>query len=128
MTTEIYTLIAHGIYAAGITTTTLVVTRMIFSRARVFIARGFDGDETLANATGSLLRTQFILTALALMLLLLRFTKETPGLISPAAPTTPAELFEALSVKLGVMLMIIGGMHFLTLRLINRIRTTGTIL
>lgn len=128
MNTESYTLLAYGIYTAGITTTTLLVTRMIFAHGRVFITQGFDGDEGLARATGSMLRTQFVLTAVAVMLLLLRFTKDTPGFLTPAAPDSPAGLFEALSVKLGLMLMIIGGMHFLTLRLINRIRSTGSIL
>ena len=128
MNTELYTLIAYGLYLAGVTTTTLLVAAMIFRHGRIFIAHGFAGDEALSNATGGMLRTQFNLTALAAMLLLLRFaTNGNEWFLNAARPATPAALFEALSVKIGLMLLIIGAMHFLTLRTINRIRATGEI-
>lgn len=128
MNTEHYTLIAYAIYLTGVTATTLAVAGMIFRHGKVFIAQGYAGDEAAAGAAGGMLRTQFNLTALAAMLLLLRFsaTGDT-GFLSAARPDNVAALFEALSVKLGLMLLIIGAMHFFTLRAINRIRTRGEI-
>lgn len=128
MNTEHYTLLAYAIYLTGVTATTLAVAGMIFRHGKVFIARGYAGDEAAAGAAGGMLRTQFNLTALAAMLLLLRFSAAGDrGFLSTARPENMATLFEALSVKLGLMLLIIGAMHFFTLRAINRIRTRGEI-
>ena len=127
MKTETYTLLAYAIYVIGVTGATLTVARMIFRHSKVFILKGNGGAEAPANATGSLLRTQFNLTAVAAMLLLLRFADTNTSLINTTRPGSATELFEALSLKLGVMLLVIGALHFLTLRVINRVRTTGEI-
>ena len=128
MNTETYTLVAYAIYLTGVTATTLAVAAMLFRHGRVFITQGYRGNEAAAGAAGGMLRTQFNLTALAAMLLLLRFTAAGDGgFLNAARPATASALFEALSVKLGIMLLIIGAMHFFTLRAINRIRTRGEI-
>ena len=128
MNDETYALAGYALYTAGITVTILAVARMIFRHSRIFILKGYEGDAVTATSATSLLRTQFNLTALAVMALLMRFSREGAETLFPvASPHSGSELFEALSVKFGVMLLFIGVMHFLTLRLINRIRTHGEI-
>lgn len=121
--------IAYAIYLIGITTTALVVSRLIIRHGRIFITQGYDGNTALTQAAAGMLQTQFNLIALAAMLLLLRFSKPgSESFLFPSAPQSVPALFEVLSVKLGIMLLVIGIMHFLSLRLINRIRLGGEIL
>lgn len=127
MTTTL-TLIAYGLYLSAITATTLLVARHLLRHAGVFLREGFAHDEPTAASAAGLIKTQFHLTALAAMLLMMAFARGASTPWNTAAPTTPAELFEALSVKIGLMLLLLGAMHFFTLRLVNRVRTTGNLL
>lgn len=128
MDTETYTLAAYGVYLVAVAATTFAVARMIFRHGRVFLLKGYAGEEAPAAATGALLRTQFHLVAISAMLLLLRLARAGEStFLSATRPKTGSELFEALSVKIGLMLLIIGALHFVTLRLINRVRASGTI-
>lgn len=121
------TLVAYTIYLSAVTATIIGVSTLLFRHSAVFLHAAFGTNTTMVAATGGALKTQFRITALALMLLLMAFGKTGAPTtwISTTAPTGGAEIFEALSIKIGLMLLLLGGMHFLTLRLVNRIRTTG---
>lgn len=128
MNTELIPAIGYALYLTTIITTTFVVSYLILRHGRIFITQGFGGEESMAAASAGMMRTQFNLFAIAATLLLLRYN--APGstlFLFPATPRTIPGLFEVLSVKIGAMLLIIGVMHFLALRRINRIRTTGEI-
>ena len=121
------TTLAYLLYLCATGATLLLVSRMLFRHGHAFLEKTFETEPGLADAVGASLRTHFRLLGLAAILLLMGFRDTTAPRMpfSPTAPGSTAELFEALSVKLGVALLLLGALHFLSLRRINHIRTNG---
>lgn len=122
MNTELLTTLTYALYLTAAGLTTVAITRLVKRHTAVFLRDGYSGDTAMAEAAGGLIETQFRLVAFAATFLLLRLGNDAAG------PAGGAEVFEALSVKLGVILLVLGGLHFLSLRTVNRIRLTGDLL
>lgn len=118
MNTELYALAMYVAYLVTITAVTFAVASMLSRHGAPFIRNGCEDDEH-AKATGAFLRTQFLLTVLPAMLTLTALERR---------PSGPAEAIEMLSIKIGVMLLVVGAAHFVMMRLIDRVRRTGNIL
>lgn len=92
---------------------TLWVGGTLHRNGRVFLLDVFDGDEQLAEAVNHLLVVGFYLVNLGYVFLALKVSSEVAS-----AQTA----IEALSLKLGAAALVLGGMHFANLYVLNRLR------
>jgi hypothetical protein len=92
---------------------TVWVAQTLFKNGRVFLVDVFHGDESLADSVNHLLVVGFYLINLGYISLMLKIGGEIAG---------PREAIEALSTKMGLVLLILGGMHFFNLYVFARIR------
>ncbi len=91
---------------------TVWVARTLHKNGRVFLIEVFGGDDGLADSVNHLLVVGFYLINFGYVALALRIG----GVI-----TTPREGIEALSYKVGLVLLVLGGMHFFNLLIFQRI-------
>ena len=96
---------------------TVWVARTLHKRGRVFLVESFKGDETLADATNSLLVVGFYLINFGYVALALKYG---------AKPNNLNESIEFLSTKIGIVLLLLGAMHCFNLLIFAKIRTPGT--
>lgn len=95
---------------------TVWVARTLSRNGRVFLADVLKGNEKLADAVNHLLVVGFYLVNLGFVALYLS---------QEEAVIEARQLFEALSVKLGVVLLVLGVMHLGNVYVLNRIRRRG---
>ncbi|MFD7028506.1 hypothetical protein ACFWAR_10795 [Streptomyces sp. NPDC059917] len=108
LTYVIYLLVSVGL--------TVWVARTLTRNGRTFIADVLQGNEKLADAVNHLLVVGFYLVNLGFVALYLQ---------ADYAITEPRGIFEALSVKLGVVLLVLGVMHLGNVWVLNKIRRRG---
>ncbi|MFF7971755.1 hypothetical protein [Streptomyces sp. NPDC007905] len=110
------TVIAYVIYLAVSIALTIWVARTLSRNGRVFLADVLRGNEKLADAVNHLLVVGFYLVNLGFVALYLSDSgdiDDTRG------------IFEALSAKLGVVLLVLGVMHLGNVYVLNKIRRRG---
>ncbi|MEU9418274.1 hypothetical protein [Streptomyces sp. NPDC051000] len=110
------TVIAYVIYLVISIGLTIWVARTLTRNGRVFIADVLQGNEKLADAVNHLLVVGFYLVNIGFVTLYLR---------SAETITEARGLFEALSVKLGVVLLVLGVMHLGNVWVLNKMRRRG---
>jgi hypothetical protein len=108
-----YTVLSYALYLLLSVTATVWVARTLHRNGRVFLVTAFHGDEKLADSVNHLLVVGFYLINIGWVTLALR-TADAPG--------TVAGVFELLSYKLGIVLLVLGVMHFLNLYGFNKMR------
>jgi hypothetical protein len=109
--------ITYGLYLVIAMPLTVWVARNLFRNGRIFLVDCFHGNEPLADSVNQLLVMGFYLVNfgfVALHLKLATIVEETQG------------IFEALSGKLGVVLLVLGVMHFFNLYVFTRMRKRAT--
>ena len=92
---------------------TLWVGRTLRRNGRVFLLDVFEGDEELATAVNHLLVVGFYLVNLGYVCLALR--------VGDAVVST-TQAIEALSVKVGAVVLVLGVLHLGNLYVLNRLR------
>ena len=92
---------------------TIWVASTLSRNGRVFLEDVFTGDEALANAVNKLLVVGFYLLNLGFVVLFLRISEPVEEL---------SGLFDTLSVKVGVVMLTLGVLHFLNVYVFNAIR------
>ena len=92
---------------------TVWVAQTLFKNGRVFLVDVFHGDESLADSVNHLLVVGFYLINLGYVSLALKL-----GYSIESA----REGIEALSWKIGMVLLVLGVMHFFNLAIFSRIR------
>lgn len=110
------TVVAYVIYLVVSIALTVWVARTLSRNGRVFLADVLRGNEQLAEAVNHLLVVGFYLVNLGFVALYLSgdgTIEDTRG------------VFEALSTKLGVVLLVLGVMHLANVYVLNRIRRRG---
>ncbi|MFI1357089.1 hypothetical protein ACH4TV_26420 [Streptomyces sp. NPDC020898] len=110
------TVVAYVIYLLVSVALTVWVARTLSSNGRVFLADVLRGNEKLAEAVNHLLVVGFYLVNLGFVALYL----SGDGDIS-----STREVFEALSTKLGVVLLVLGVMHLANVFVLSKIRRRG---
>jgi putative Mn2+ efflux pump MntP len=108
MLTEITYLIYLGVSAV----ITVWVARTLSRNGLVFLVEAFGHDEKLATSVNHLLVVGFYLINLGYVALALRLS---------ARPTDVAEAIEHLSTKIGLVLLVVGAMHFFNVLIIARL-------
>jgi len=101
---------------------TVWVARTLHSSGRVFLIDAFHGNTELADSVNHLLVVGFYLINVGYIALALK-TSDTMN--------TLRQVIELESVKIGVVLLILGAMHFFNImvfaKMRNRARTEGTL-
>jgi len=107
------TFYTYLIYLAISIALTIWVARTLHRNGRVFLVDVFHGNETLADSVNHLLVVGFYLINFGYVSLALQ--------LGYNVATAQASL-EALSVKVGMVLLVLGGMHFFNLLIFSRMR------
>lgn len=108
-----YTVIAYFFYVAISVAMTIWVARTLHRNGRVFLVQAFHGREDMADAVNHLLVVGFYLINLGFVTFALRYGEK---------PTTLQEMIEFLSTKLGLVLLVLGGMHFFNMFNFDKMR------
>ena len=115
MTIEITTYLLYlGISIA----LTIWVGRTLFKNGRVFLVDVFHGNESLADSVNHLLVVGFYLINFGYVSLALKLGYDV---------ATAREGIEALSLKVGMVLLVLGGMHFFNLLIFSRMRRRASL-
>ena len=91
---------------------TVWVAQTLHKNGRVFLIDVFNGNEPLADSVNHLLVVGFYLINFGYVSLALKMSEY---------PENAAQGIEALSWKIGLVLLVLGGMHFFNLIVFNRI-------
>lgn len=95
---------------------TVWVARTLHKNGRIFLVDAFRGNEALADSVNHLLVVGFYLVNAGFIALFLR---------NSSRPENPQEIMEMLSSKMGVVLLVLGGMHFFNLLIFSKMRRRG---
>lgn len=106
----------HLLYLTFSLTTTWWVGRTLFKNGAVFLVDAFLGKETLADSVNHLLLVGFYLVNGGWVVSTLKHGW---------APQTPVQVLENVAQSYGTVLLILGGMHFFNLYVLNRLRRRG---
>jgi hypothetical protein len=106
------------VYLAISIALTIWVARTLHKNGRVFLVDVFHGNENLADSVNHLLVVGFYLINFGYVSLALKLGY---------AVSTAQEGIEALSVKVGMVLLVLGGMHFFNLLIFSRMRRRSQI-
>jgi hypothetical protein len=105
------------IYLAISIALTIWVARTLHKNGRVFLVDVFHGNEALADSVNHLLVVGFYL---------INFGYVSMALKLGYVVANPQEGIEALSVKVGGVLIVLGAMHFFNLFIFSRMRRRKT--
>ncbi|OXM62461.1 hypothetical protein [Amycolatopsis vastitatis] len=105
--------VAYALYLLISVPLTVLVARTLSKHGRPFLTEVFADSPGLANAVNQLLVVGFYLISLGFVTLFLTSSAQVP---------TAREVFELLSVKVGTVALILGGMHLTNVLVFNGIR------
>ncbi|MFJ9778529.1 hypothetical protein ACIRSS_03035 [Amycolatopsis sp. NPDC101161] len=105
--------VAYALYLLISIPLTVLVARTLSKHGRTFLTEVFADSPALANAVNQLLVVGFYLVSLGFVTLFLT---------SHADVTSARQVFELLSVKVGVVALILGVMHLTNVLVFNGIR------
>jgi hypothetical protein len=105
--------VTYCFYLAISIALTIWVARTLFRNGRVFLVDVFHGDDAMADSVNRLLVVGFYLINLGYVTLALKMGYDV---------TSARGSIEALSQKVGWVLLVLGGMHFFNLYVFSRIR------
>lgn len=92
---------------------TIWVARTLHKNGRIFLVDSFHGNEQLADSINHLLLVGFYLINIGYVTLALKYGDK---------PANLQEALEALSTKVGAVLLILGAMHFFNLYVFSKMR------
>lgn len=107
--------LAYLLVSVGLT---VWVARTLFRNGRVFLIDSFLGHTELADSVNRLLVVGFYLINIGYVTLALKYGDK---------PTDLATAIEALSTKVGLVLLVLGAMHFFNLYVFSRMRRRATL-
>jgi hypothetical protein len=92
---------------------TIWVARTLVRNGRIFLVDSFLGNEPLADSVNHLLAVGFYLVNVGFVALALKYGEK---------PLDLAQAIETLSTKIGLVLLVLGAMHFFNLYVLSRLR------
>jgi len=110
--------VTYLLYLGISITLTVWVAHTLHKNGRIFLVDVFHGNEPLADSVNHLLVVGFYLINMGFVSLALKLGYDI---------ATPREGIEALSVKVGTVLLVLGGMHFFNLLIFSRMRRRATL-
>lgn len=107
---------AYLTYLAISIALTIWVARTLHQNGRIFLVDSFGGNEKLADSVNHLLVVGFYLINVGYVTLALKYG---------VTAATAQECLEVLSTKIGLVLLVLGFMHFFNLYVFTRMRKRG---
>ncbi|HUG12956.1 MAG TPA: hypothetical protein VMM36_18205 [Opitutaceae bacterium] len=111
-----HTITAYLIYLPVSIAMTVWVARTLHRNGRVFLVQAFNGREDMADSVNHLLVVGFYLINLGFIVFALRYG---------AKPDDWQATIEFLSTKLGIVLLVLGAMHFFNMFNFDKMRRKG---
>jgi hypothetical protein len=111
-----YIVPSYAAYLALSLGVTIWVAKTLHKNGRVFLVNAFQGNAELADSINHLLVVGFYLINLGYVTLALRTSMPVD---------TARQAIELVSDKIGAILLVLGGMHFLNLYVFHRLRRRG---
>jgi hypothetical protein len=111
-----YILVSYTVYLAVSVLLTVWVARTLHKRGAIFLVDAFGGNADLAASVNHLLVVGFYLINIGFVCLAMK---------SDALIVNWRQAIEMLADKLGLVLVVLGGMHFFNLYVFSRIRQRG---
>ena len=108
-----YIVISYVVYLAISLAVTVWVARTLHRNGHVFLVDAFHGNAELAGSVNHLLVAGFYLVNIGYVTLALR---------TGATIDTAREAIEMVCEKIGLVLLVLGGMHFLNLYIFSQLR------
>lgn len=108
-----YIVATYALYLAISIALTVWVARTLHKNGRLFLVDAFHGNESLADSINHLLVVGFYLMNIGYVSLALKYGDKAADVQG---------LLEALSTKVGAVLLILGGMHFFNLYIFSKMR------
>src|SRR5215216_6942127 len=112
-----YTVLAYLLYLPIALAMTIWVARTLHRNGRIFVVAAFRGNEAMGDSVNHLLVVGFYLINLGFIAMALRYGTK---------PRDLEGMLEFLSSKLGVVMLVLGGMHFFNLFNLDKMRKKGT--
>jgi len=109
-----YFILTYAIYLPLTVALTVWVAKTLFTNGRVFLVDIFHGNEALADSVNQLLVVGFYLINIGYAV----YTLQIFGEINSAQV-----VIEKLSLKIGAIILILGGMHFFNLFVFFKLRS-----
>jgi hypothetical protein len=103
----------YAVYLALSIVMTVLVGWTLYRNGRVFLVDAFHGNAPIADSVNHLLVVGFYLVNIGLVALALKYGDK---------PATLQSAMEFVSTKVGLVLMVLGAMHFGNLFLFSRLR------
>lgn len=108
------TTITYIIYTVLSIALTVWVGRTLFTNGRIFVIDAFRGNIEMADAVNKMLLVGFYLINIGFVSLFLRYGDK---------PTNLIEAIEYISTKIGIVLLVLGVMHYFNMRNIAKMRS-----
>jgi len=108
--------ITYMVYLLISVALTVWVARTLHKSGRIFLVDSFRGNEPLADSVNHLLVVGFYLINIGYVTLALKYG---------ALAASGQEALETLSTKVGLVLLVLGGMHFFNLYVFAKLRRRG---
>ena len=108
-----YTVWTYVAYLAVSVLLTIWVAHTLHKNGRIFLVDSFLGNEPLADSVNRLLVVGFYLVNVGFVSLALKYG---------AKPTNLTESIEFFSTKIGLVLLVLGAMHFFNLFVFSKMR------
>jgi hypothetical protein len=113
MNTSLSTYTAYFLVSLGMT---IWVARTLHKNGRLFLIEAFSGNQEMADSVNHLLVVGFYLINIGFILLFLRVGSKPVDLVDGV---------EYISTKLGIVMLVLGGMHFFNMFNFSRMRKKG---
>ena len=111
-----YIVVSYAVYLLVSLSVTIWVARSLQKNGRVFLVDAFHGNADMADSVNHLLVVGFYLINTGYV---------TLALSTQAAVTSTRQAIELFSGKIGVVLLVLGLMHFFNLYVFHRLRGRG---
>ena len=112
-----YIIITYSIYLIITIELTIWVARTLFKNGKIFLIDIFHGNKELADSVNNLLLVGFYLINIGYAVYTLQVTTSISNV---------QEVIEKLSLKIGLIILILGAMHFFNLYIFFTLRKKAT--
>ena len=109
-----HTEITYALYTVVSIAMTVWVARTLHKNGRVFLVDAFGGNEKLADSVNHLLVVGFYLINLGFIAMFLKYGDK---------PHDTVAAIEFFASKVGIVLLVLGGMHFFNIALFSKMRS-----
>lgn len=111
-----YVVLTYLLYLTISVGVTVWVASTLHKNGRIFLVDAFHGNEPLADSINHLLVVGFYLVNVGYVAMALKYGDKAASL---------QEMLEALSTKVGVVMLVLGAMHFFNLYIFSKLRKRG---